>query len=177
VSIAQEDRRGARLAELLAARLGYSPAEARQIRIAALLHDIGKQKIPAAIVDKPGRLSRYEFEVMKTHTTRGAEMLAGVQGDIGEKIRAVCLWHHEWDNGGGYWGKSGAEIPAYVPVVSICDVFLALLSKRSYKQAWALGPALDYIQNSAGTQFSRPMTDAFIALIKQEGGILCPPWL
>ncbi len=173
----QEERRGAQLAEMLAARLGFSPKEARQVKIAALLHDIGKQKIPAYILDKPGKLSRCEFEVMKTHTNLGAGMLAGVQGEIGVVIRDVCLLHHEWHNGAGYWGKVSAELPAYVPVVSVCDVFIALLSKRTYKQAWPVGTALDYIQNRAGTQFSREVADAFLALIKDEGGILCPPWL
>ncbi len=172
-----EERRGARLAEMLAVRLGFSPKQTRQVRIAALLHDIGKQRIPAYILDKPGKLSRHEFEIMKTHTTLGAEMLAGVQGEIGTVIRDVCRLHHEWHNGAGYWGKGSAELPACVPVVAICDVFMALLSRRPYKQAWPLGTALDYIQNRAGTQFSRELANAFIALIKDEGGILCPPWL
>jgi len=164
-----EDKAGARLAEILAARQGFSPAVARQIRTAAILHDIGKQKIPAVILHKPGKLDKREFEVIKTHTTLGANMLANVQGDLGAMIQNVCLYHHEWHNGAGYWGKSAEELPAYIQIVSISDVFMALINQRPYKSAWPLEAALIYIQNQAGTQFSRELVNAFLSLAESDG--------
>ena len=164
-----EDKAGARLAEILAARQGFSPAVARQIRTAAILHDIGKQKIPAVILHKPGKLDKLEFEVIKAHTTLGANMLANVQGDLGAMIQNVCLYHHEWHNGAGYWGKSAEELPAYIQIVSISDVFMALINQRPYKSAWPLEAALIYIQNQAGTQFSRELVNAFLSLAESDG--------
>jgi putative two-component system response regulator len=120
----------------------------------------------AGVPDKPDKLTAREFEVIKTHTTQGAGMLTGIQGEIGEMIRGVCLHHHEFYNGGGYWGKSAAELPAYIGVVSISDVYMALISERPYKQAWPRSAALEYIQNQAGTQFSPALVKAFLSLIK-----------
>lgn len=171
-----EDRTGALLAERLAAHLGFSATTAKQIRTAAILHDIGKHKIPASILHKPGKLDKHEFEIIKTHTTLGAEMLANVQGGLGVMIQNICRYHHEWHNGSGYWGKSAAELPGYVQIVSIVDVYMALISERVYKKAWPHDAALDYIQMQAGAQFSRELTDAFILMINQKGGLLCPLW-
>jgi putative two-component system response regulator len=137
--------------------------------VAALLHDIGKQKIPAYILGKPGPLTAAEMDIMKTHTAHGAEMLANVQGELGATIRAVCLYHHERHDGGGYWGKQTSEVPAYVPLVSIADVFTALISERPYKKPWSVEAALEYIQKQAGAQFSRELAGDFLSLI-QGGG-------
>ncbi len=160
-----EDKLGALLAEALALERGYSSIAARKIRIAATLHDIGKMKLPQAIIDKPGKLTVPEFEVIKTHTTRGAEMLASIQGDIGDMLRHVCQYHHEFSNGDGYWGKLTTELPPYIPIISISDVYMALISKRPYKQAWPKASALEYIQNQAGTQFDRNLVKDFLSLM------------
>ena len=127
----------AKLSETLAVRRGFSPVTARRIGKAGLLHDVGKIKIPKAILHKPGKLSKQEFEVMKTHTTIGAELMSSVQGEIGVVIRNVCLLHHEWHDPslGGYWGKSTSNLPGYISIVSIADVFVALVSERAYKAA------------------------------------------
>ena len=90
-----ENKAVGRLSELLALERGYSPAMARQIRSAAALHDIGKLRISAEILEKSGKLLADEFEIVKTHTTKGAEILAGIQGEIGELARHICLYHHE----------------------------------------------------------------------------------
>lgn len=166
-----EDKAVGRLAEAVALACGFHPAEARQIRIAAALHDIGKLKIPADILNKPGKLTALEFEIVKTHTIFGAEMLASVQGVLGEMARATALYHHEWYDGGGYWGRRANEVPRYVPVVSISDVFVALISERPYKAAWPVERALAYIQNQAGTQFDPALVEAFIPLVR-KGGII-----
>ncbi len=161
-----EDTLGALLAEALALERGYSSVAARKIRIAASLHDIGKMKLPEAILNKPGKLTVTEFEVIKTHTTRGAEMLASIQGGIGDMLRRVCRYHHEFFNGGGYWGKLTAELPPYIPIISISDVYMALVSKRPYKEAWTKASALEYIQNQSGTQFDCDLVRGFLLLMK-----------
>ncbi len=133
------------------------------------MHDIGKQKIPEVLLNKPGPLTAAQFEVVKTHTKLGAEMLANIPGELGEAVRAVCLYHHEWHNGAGYWGKAAGEVPAYVPIVAIADVFTALISARPYKKPWTRLAALRFIHQQAGTQFSRELAQDFVALINSGG--------
>lgn len=166
-----EEKLGALLAEVLALERGFSPAAARQIRVAAALHDLGKLKLPGEILDKPGKLTAPEFDVVKTHTALGAEMLACVQDGIGGMLRGVCLYHHERADGAGYWGKRAAELPPYVPVVFIADVYMALVSERNYKKAWARNAALEYIQDQAGTQFSHGLVRDFLSLMRDESRV------
>lgn len=157
-----------RLCEILALSHGTPPAKARQIRTVAALHDIGKQKIDKAILEKPGKLTPEEFEIIKTHTLLGAEMLSGLEGELGEMARACCMYHHEWYNGCGYWSKNLDDLPYFLPFVAISDVFTALVSKRSYKDPWPPEDAMDYIQQQAGTQFSPELTEAFLWLIRND---------
>jgi putative two-component system response regulator len=171
MSAANENRLVARLAELVALERGYSRCEARHIKFAAALHDIGKIKIAKSILDKPGKLTADEYEVMKTHTTLGAEILAGIMGELGETARNICLWHHErWDSC-GYWGKAADALPAYVHIVSLCDVFIALISERPYKSPWTTAAALEYIRENAGTQFSPELADVLCKLVTGDARV------
>ncbi|MDR0294495.1 MAG: HD domain-containing protein [Oscillospiraceae bacterium] len=166
-----EDRAVSRLSEIVALECGVHPAAARQIRIAAALHDIGKQRIAASIINKPGKLDAREFEIMKTHTALGASMLKSIQGELGEKIRLTALYHHEnWD-GSGYFGKYADELPVYVPIVSICDVAVALVSERPYKSAWPPREMIAYIQGKAGTQFNPALVRIFLSLIRHDNRV------
>jgi HD-GYP domain-containing protein (c-di-GMP phosphodiesterase class II) len=167
----KEDKLCALLAEALAIERGYSSREARKIRTAAMLHDIGKTALPKAILNKPGKLTEAEFEIVKTHTTRGAELLSSIQGDMGEFLRGVCQYHHEYHNGAGYWGKPAYELPPHVPIISIADVYTALISERVYKKAWPKADALAYIQNQAGTQFSPELVSDFLSLMKDDSRV------
>jgi putative two-component system response regulator len=113
---------------------------------------------------------------MKTHTTLGAAMLISIRGQLGVMARNVCLWHHEHHDGGGYWGKLAGELPSYIPIVSICDVYVALISAREYKQAWPQEAALEYIQNQSGTRFAPALADTFLSLVRGDArvsAILC----
>ena len=166
-----EDKAVARLAEILALKCGIHPITARQIRIAARLHDIGKIKIGASIVNKPGKLNDREFAIMKTHTILGAQMMGSLRGSIGEVITNTCLYHHEFWSGGGYWGKSAQDVPGYVFIVGLCDVYCALTSPRCYKAAWPENAALEYIQSNAGTQFSPAHVEVFTAMIQDTAKI------
>ena len=163
-----EERAVGRLSEIVALGCGVNSGKARQIRIAAALHDVGKLKIPESILLKPGELDAQEFEIIKTHTVLGVETLASVQGELGVMARACCEWHHEWHNGGGYWGRRMGDLPFYLPFVAISDVFTALISERPYKQAWPPHKAVDYIQKQAGTQFSPELVTTFLSLIRSD---------
>lgn len=166
-----EDKAAAQLAEILALEYGIPPDKAKQIRIAAALHDIGKQKIDKKILDKPGKLTATEFEVVKTHTILGAEMLSSIQGALGEKVRNICLWHHERFDGGGYWGKRADDIPSYVEIVTIADVFTALVCKRPYKEAWPPEEAIAYMEVQSGKQFNPDLIAVFIPLAKNNSQV------
>jgi putative nucleotidyltransferase with HDIG domain len=109
-----EEKAVARLSELIALACGAPPAEAKQIGVASALHDIGKQKIDPAILNKPGKFTAREFEIMKTHTVLGAEMLRSFQGALGEKARLIAQYHHERWDGRGYWGKQAGELPFFL---------------------------------------------------------------
>lgn len=109
--------------------------------VAAPLHDIGKIHIPDAVLNKPGKLTEEEFEIMKTHTTAGEELLTHAKEELGESgylntAVEMAAYHHEWWNGEGYpYGISGEEIPLCARIMAVADVFDALTSKRCYKKA------------------------------------------
>ena len=159
------------IAEIIALRYGVHSSKAKQIRIAATLHDIGKKKIPDSILSKPGKLNKHEFETIKSHTLLGAELLVNVQGELGEMARACCLYHHEWFDGGGYWGRRFDDLPYYLPFVSIADVYTALISKRPYKHAWIPAEAMQYIKSKSGSQFSPELVEVFASLVRNDSRI------
>ena len=170
-SFQNENNFVSKLSGIIASECGYSPFQTSQIQICAALHDIGKQKIPKEILNKPGKLNNEEFEIMKTHTKLGAEMLARVQGELGIMARNTALYHHEWYNGNGYWGKRSGDLPFYVSIVSIADVFVALVCKRVYKPAWPPKQAVEYIQSQSGTQFEHKLARNFINIIKNDSRV------
>lgn len=122
------------------------------IATASALHDIGKIGIDEKILNKPGKLTKEEFEIMKTHTLIGAHMLDNLDMYKNEKLvklaYEICRWHHERYDGKGYPdGLSGEEIPISAQVVSLADVYDALVSERVYKKAFSHEKALEMIRN------------------------------
>ena len=122
------------------------------IATASALHDIGKVGIDEKILNKPGKLTKEEFEIMKTHTLIGAQMLDNLDMYRNEKLLKlayeICRWHHERYDGKGYPdGLVGEEIPISAQVVSLADVYDALVSERVYKKAFSHEKALEMIQN------------------------------
>jgi putative two-component system response regulator len=156
------------LAELLASACGVRPAMTQNIRAAAALHDIGKSQIDTAIITKPGKLTAREFEIIKTHTFLGAQILRDIKGAFGKIARNVAMYHHEWYDGNGYWGKKAHELPRYVQMAAICDVFIALISERPYKRAWSQEEALVYIEGKSGTQFEPDLVNIFLPLVQEN---------
>lgn len=118
---------------LIAKWLGYSEEEQLKIAIAGTMHDIGKSQIPLSILNKPGRLAKEEFEIMKTHSKLSYEIV-NQDSDFDEDIKLGVLQHHERFNGKGYpYGIKGEEISPYARIVSVADIYHAMTSKRVYK--------------------------------------------
>jgi putative nucleotidyltransferase with HDIG domain len=129
------------LAAAFAHRLGFREADRRLIAEAAVLHDIGKARIPLEILRKPAGLSPAEREVMRRHPGIGHDMLV-VQGGFAPMVLTAVLSHHEYLDGSGYpQGLSGDAIPDPVRIITICDVYAALIERRSYKSPIPPGEA------------------------------------
>lgn len=146
----------------IATVLGYSPREINRIRIASMLHDLGKLMISNDILEKPGKLTPEEFAVVKTHTTQGEELLKRCTGKTLKLARTIAVEHHErWDGKGYPRGLKGEEISEASQITSVADVFDALSSKRCYKEAWDDDRAKAEIDACSGSQFSPAIVSAF----------------
>lgn len=143
--------------------------------VAAPLHDIGKIHIPDAVLNKPGKLTEEEFEIMKTHTMAGEELLTHAKEELGESgylntAVEMAAYHHEWWNGEGYpYGISGEKIPLCARIMAVADVFDALTSKRCYKNAMPLEKAYAIIREESGTHFDPAVVAAFFAVTEDIG--------
>ncbi|MDR0996737.1 MAG: HD domain-containing protein [Zoogloeaceae bacterium] len=137
------------------------------LRLAAMLHDIGKVGISERILKKPGKLSDEEFTCMRGHPRLGAEALCGDDSDLAEMARAIVAHHHQKWNGKGYAGETdegrlaGDAIPLPARITSIADVFDALVSPRCYKKAWSFEDALLFLIDHAGTDFDPELVACF----------------
>lgn len=141
----------------------------RQIELigaAAVMHDVGKISIPDYILNKPGRLTKDEFEIIKTHTIRGCELLESIEqlrkSELFEYCYDICRHHHERYDGHGYPdGLKGSEISIWSQVVSIADVFDALVSERVYKKAYTYQEAMTMINRGECGLFNSLLLDHF----------------
>jgi response regulator RpfG family c-di-GMP phosphodiesterase len=148
----------------VALAMGVSEAEARRFGKASRLHDVGKIGIADHILCKPGKLTADEFRIIQTHTTIGASILA--HDGAFELARGVALHHHErWDGTGYPDGIRSSELPLVNRIVSVVDVFDALVCRRPYKEAWLVADVRRAIVDGAGTQFDPAVVDAFIGLL------------
>ncbi len=152
-----------RYAALMALKLGLSPAEVRNLRYAAPMHDVGKIGIPDRILFKPSELTRGEYEIMKSHTEIGAGILSKSKSEILQLGRQIAVSHHEdWDGGGYPFGLSGKSIPLCGRIVRIVDVFDALTSSRPYKDAYPVDFAISIISKERGRSFDPTLTDLVV---------------
>ena len=155
-----------RLASLLAKENGCDEEMIFMIDMAARLHDIGKVGIPDGILLKSAKLNAAEREVMKTHTTIGAEVLANSNIAHMKTAEEIARFHHEWWDGTGYpSGLAGHAIPEAARITALADVFDALTHKRPYKSAWPLDSTLTEIMALSGRQFDPKMTELFLSLV------------
>jgi putative nucleotidyltransferase with HDIG domain len=154
-------RRVARHAAMIARGLGLGSEEVARIRAAAAVHDIGKLLTPKAILNKPGRLTGAEFEVIKRHPVDGAEMVAAL-GD--PELTGIVRHHHERLDGAGYpAGLAGDEIPVGARIIAVADTFDAITSARPYRAASAHQKAIDILRREAGTQLDPDAVRSFLA--------------
>lgn len=156
--------RMAKYARIIAEQIGLSEEECNAIELAAPMHDIGKIGIPDDILRKPGRLTHSEFEIMKTHTRIGYEILKDSPSKYLQMGAIIALSHHERFNGTGYPNQlGGQEIPLFARIVSVADAYDALTSARPYKPRWKMQKALDYINQQRGRFFDPQCLDAFMS--------------
>jgi HD-GYP domain-containing protein (c-di-GMP phosphodiesterase class II) len=155
------------LAEALACELGYSEEDAQELGLAAVLHDIGKIRVPDSILANIGRLSSDEWELMKRHTVWGEEFLKGRPGF--ELAASIARSHHEcWDGSGYPDGLSGGNIPEAAIVVCVADTFDAITSDRPYRAARSVAAALREIVAFSGKQFNPEATAALSRLHRRR---------
>ncbi|MEI7025934.1 HD-GYP domain-containing protein [Paenibacillus sp. y28] len=156
---------------------GMEPEDARRIYYASSLHDVGKIGIPDRILLKPGPLTAKEWNIMKTHTTIGAQILSGSTSRMIQMAEQIALTHHEkWDGSGYPFGLSGQHIPLTGRLTAICDVYDALTSERPYKRAWSEEEALREMARGRESHFDPELLDLFFDLyprllaLKQRAG-------
>jgi putative nucleotidyltransferase with HDIG domain len=148
-------------------QLGLDKEQLRELELAAVLHDIGKIGIPDRILKKPGRLTKEEYAVMQEHSTRGEDMLKGIENlDVYKKYVRT---HHERFDGFGYPdGLKEENIPLISRIIFVADTFDAMTSDRPYRKGMPIDVAVDEIIRCSGTQFDPKVVNAFIKIIKKE---------
>lgn len=160
-------KRVAEYSKVLALKCGIPTPEAEILRLASPLHDVGKVGIPDAVLNKPGKLTPEEFEVIKTHAQIGYDMLKVSKGRVLQAAAIIALQHHEKFDGTGYpRGLSGKEIHVFGRITGIADVFDALGVERVYKKAWELDRILEYFKEQRGKHFDPELLDVFFANIE-----------
>ena len=153
----------ARYAEMMARELGLSERLAERVRLAGMLHDIGKVGVPNSILGKPGKLDEEELALIRRHPALGAQIL---EHDSLADVRSWVAAHHERPDGGGYpLGLKGREIPIEASIVAVADAFEAMTSNRSYRDAIPHEAARAEISRHAGTQFDPAVVAALCALL------------
>lgn len=161
----QHSQRVSDYSVLIAKELGFSEEECENLRKAALLHDIGKIGIPDRVLNKPGKLTDEEYEIMKSHVTRGAEILKDFT--LVEHAIDGTLYHHEKYDGTGYpQGLSGEDIPLYGRIIGMADAFDAMTANRVYRKKLDFDYVLSEIKRCKGTQFDPQMVDIMLKLIE-----------
>ena len=154
-----------KLSERLALEIGWNRGEAEILRHASVMHDVGKIGLPDSVLLKPGALDSDEWDLVKSHTTAGAAILAGSLNPLVQMAEEIALTHHErWDGSGYPAGLAGEQIPLAGRICAVVDVYDALLSQRVYKQAWSHAQALEALRRGSGSQFDPALVEAFLRL-------------
>jgi putative nucleotidyltransferase with HDIG domain len=154
-------KRVTEISEVIAREIGLKKRDIEKIRLAGMLHDIGKIGVPEAILNKNGKLTDEEFDVVKTHTVCGIRILEGFIRD--EEVTSMIRHHHERFSGGGYPdGISGDEISIGARIMAVADAYDAMTSDRPYRKAMTPEKALEQLSANSGTQFDPEIVEAFM---------------
>jgi response regulator RpfG family c-di-GMP phosphodiesterase len=155
-------KRVALYSEVLGKKLNFDEYKLSMLKTSSVLHDLGKIAIDDQILNKPAKLSDEEFELIKTHTTRGYEILKNSQTELLKMAATIAYTHHEnWDGSGYPCGLQKEQIPLEGRVVAICDVFDALTYNRCYKKAWSADEAANFIKEQKAKKFDPKLVDIF----------------
>ena len=146
--------------------LDLNARERRDAEFAALLHDVGKIRIPSEIINKPGKLTDEEFEVIKTHTVEGEKLLSQVGGLLGNVGHIVRSCHEDWDGTGYPDGLAGEAIPRVARIVRACDAFSAMTTDRSYRKALPVEDAIAELRRCSGTDFDPEVVEALATSVE-----------
>jgi len=153
-----------RLAVAVAARLGLSAEQRRQVELGALLHDIGKLTVPDRILTKPGCLNELEWAVMRRHAALGELLLVRIL-DLPDVLAVVRSHHERWDGHGYPDGKRGEGIPLLARIVAVADAFQAMIEPRPYREPLSRDAALRELAAGSGRQFDPACVDALLAVV------------
>lgn len=153
-----------KMVEATGRALGIDSADRQALRYAALFHDIGKIGVPDSILNKPGRLTEDEWELMKRHPVIGAEILAPLEF-MAPALPAVRHEHEHWDGSGYPDGLTGERIPLGARVILVCDAYHAMTSDRPYRSALPHQEALRRLRADAGGQFDPRVVEAFVSVL------------
>lgn len=141
--------------------MGLTHGDLYRLGLGALLHDVGKTRVPKEILNKPGKLNDEEFEIIKKHTQEGYDLLKEKE-DIPPTSSTIALFHHEKVNGTGYpHGKKGEETHLFSQIVSVADVYDALISDRPYRKGFTPSEAMEYLLGCSGESFDREVVKHF----------------
>ncbi|BBE31381.1 phosphohydrolase [Tepiditoga spiralis] len=152
----------------IAKEMGHSDDFIESIEIAGLVHDIGKIGIPDEILNKKGKLTSQEFEIIKSHTIMGADILSEVEF-INDKILCGPLEHHEKLDGSGYpYGKKEEELSEIGKILAIADIYDALTTKRSYKEPWPVEKAINLLRENQETKYYKKAIDALERYLQKK---------
>ncbi len=165
---AGHQRQVADLARAIAAELGLSRDRIEGLRVAAIIHDIGKVSVPAEILSKPSKLTKIEFDLIKTHAQAGFDILKDI--DFPWPVARIVLEHHERMNGSGYPRHlKGDDILIESRILSVADVVEAMGSHRPYRPALGIEPALEEIEHNKGILYDSAVSDACLKLFREKG--------
>ncbi len=160
----------ARYAEMIAKEMGLSSKKCSDIKLAAQLHDIGKIGIPEQILNKPTKLTKEEFDIIKTHPNVGYNILKDIKRFQQNGVLDGILFHHERENGSGYPnGLKSDEIPLVAKIIAVADSFDAITSKRIYRNESIFDDAVEEIISGKGTFYDQEVIIAFEKIIGREG--------
>jgi len=157
--------RVARYAVSIARAMELPPEEVRNVRLSALLHDVGKIGIDDRILRKPTALTDEEFEVMKTHPVKGAAIMSAIP-QLSDVVPGMKHHHEKWEGGGYPDDLKGEEIPLLARIVSVADTFDAMTTTRPYQKAMEISYVIQRIQSLAGTRFDKRITDVLVKAYK-----------
>ena len=159
--------RVAEYSKMIAGRLGYTEARQDEIYMIALLHDVGKIGIPDGILNKPGKLTDEEFEMIKRHSQMGASILKNIEDT--PKFEKAALYHHERYDGAGYpSGLKGEDIPEEARIINVADSYDAMSSDRSYRSHLTQEMIKDELKLGMGTQFDPKFAQIMLDIVEED---------